>query len=257
MAEQAFHTRALSVTLGKRPVLRDLSFSCQFGEVTAVLGPNGAGKSTLLRALSGLLPYEGEITLAGTSLHTLSALERAKRLSLVPQQSLLTAPMPVKQVVAQGRYVHRSALAALRPDDQLAIAQAMRATDIASLAQRPFSELSFGEQKRVLIARALATGARALLLDEPTASLDIEHALRLFALLRALASEGHAIVVVMHQLDHALAYSDRALLLRAGSEVAMGDARSVITAKRVRELYGVELVERGGLGFRLPSEVAP
>jgi iron complex transport system ATP-binding protein len=257
MAELAFETRGLSVTLGKRKVLRELSFACRYGEVMAVLGPNGAGKSTLLRALAGLVPALGEVTLAGVPVRTLSAAERAKQVSFVPQHSLLAAPMPVAQVVAQGRYAHRAALATLRDDDRAAIAAALSATDIEELAQRPFSELSFGEQKRVLIARALATGARTLLLDEPTASLDIEHALRLFILLRQLASQGRAVVVVLHQLDHALAYCDRATLLGRGELVAAGVTREVITKARVRELYGVELVEGMGLGFRLPEGATP
>jgi iron complex transport system ATP-binding protein len=253
MAEPAIATRDLTVQLGTREVLRGLSFTCAFGEVTAVLGPNGAGKSTLLRALTGLVPSRGNISLAGTPLHTLSASERAKRLSLVPQHSLLTARMPVASVVAQGRYAHRAALARLSTDDLTAVQAAIGATDLASLAQRPYSELSFGEQKRVLIARALATGARTLLFDEPSASLDIEHTLRLFALLRRLAGEGRAVCVVLHQLEHALEFADRALLLQQGSALAFGAAREVLTAARVRELYRVELVAAGSVGFRLPE----
>jgi iron complex transport system ATP-binding protein len=253
MAEQALEARNLSVRLGPREVLRDVSFACAFGEVTAVLGPNGAGKSTLLRAVSGLLPYHGQVTLEGAALDSLSAVDRAKRMSLVPQHSLLSARMPVSQVVAQGRYAHRAVLARLGPDDLAAVEAAMAATDVLFLRDRPFSELSFGEQKRVLIARALATGARTLLFDEPTASLDIEHTLRLFSLLRALAGEGRAVCVVLHQLEHALTFADRALLLQAGVAVALGAAREVITKERVRELYRVELVPQGSFGFRLPE----
>ena len=253
MAELALETRNLSVQLGRREVLREIAFTCAFGEVTAVLGPNGAGKSTLLRALAGLVPYHGEVRIQGTSLHELSALDRAKRLSLVPQHSLLSARMPVEQVVAQGRYAHRAALARLGQGDLAAVETAMAATDVLVLRARPFSELSFGEQKRVLIARALATEARILLFDEPTASLDIEHTLHLFALLRSLASEGRAICVVLHQLEHALTFAHRALLLREGKPMALGEAREVITAERVRELYRVELVPQGGFGFRLPE----
>ena len=253
MAEQAIEARNLTVELGKREVLSNLTFACGFGEVTAVLGPNGAGKSTLLRALSGLLPAQGHVTLEGVPLATLGASERAKRLSLVPQHSMLSARMPVASVVAQGRYAHRAALARLTTHDLAAVEAAMRATDLTALAERPFSELSFGEQKRVLIARALCTGARTLLFDEPTASLDIEHTLRLFGLLRRLASEGHAVCVVLHQLEHALTFADRALLLQQGSALAFGDAREVLTAERVRQLYRVELVPHGSVGFRLPE----
>lgn len=253
MAEPALVVRDLCVTLGRREVLRGVACEARYGEVLAVLGPNGAGKSTLLRATSGLVPYRGEVVLDGRNMAGLPPRERAKHMSFVPQQSMLTAAMPVEQVVAQGRYAHRPAIARPTHEDDTVVAEAMRETDVQHLARRAFNELSHGEQKRVLLARALATGARILLLDEPSAALDIEHALRLFVLLRKLAAQGRAIVVVLHQLDDALTYCDCAVLLRQGSVVAQGPSREVVTPERVRELYGVVLIEGGGFGFRLPE----
>jgi iron complex transport system ATP-binding protein len=246
MAE--LRVRDLRVTLGERDVLDGVSFDARAGEVLAVLGPNGAGKSTLLRAVLGLLPRRGEVTLDGVALAGLPARTLATKVSLVPAQSQLTAALSVREVVALGRYSHHTA----RAVDDARIDEALVETDLVPLAERSFSELSTGEQKRTLLARALCTDASLLLLDEPTASLDIEHALRLFALLRTLATEGRAVVLVLHQIEHALAYADRALLLQRGKQLAWGPAHDVISPTNVRALYGVEMVERAAPGFRLP-----
>lgn len=249
----ALEVRNLCVRRGPREILRGVSLEARFGEITAILGPNGAGKSTLLRALCGLLDATGEIRLDGQPIGQMDAFARAKQLSFVPQHSQLSVAMPVYRVVAQGRYTHRPGLSRLRDEDHAAIRAALAESDALQLSERPFTELSFGEQKRVLIARALATGARTLLLDEPTASLDVEHALKLFVLLRALAAQGRCIVVVLHQLDEALRYSDRAALIKAGELIASGPSREIISRERVRMLYNVEMVPGGGLGFALPG----
>ncbi|MDB4989343.1 MAG: hypothetical protein JWN04_4521 [Myxococcaceae bacterium] len=251
----ALQIRGLSVTLGGRTVLHELSFEARFGELLAVVGPNGAGKSTLLRALCGLVPGSGELTLEGRALPALSGTERARRVSFVPQQSKLTAALRVHEVVRLGRFSHRSTDARTRGEDERAIARAMAETDIESLRNRAFSDLSSGEQKRVLLARALCTEARILLLDEPTAALDIEHALQLFALLRRLAAQGWAVVVVLHQLEHALSFADRALLLSAGRLLALGATADVLTPELVLALHRVQLVPLGAPDFRLPRQV--
>jgi len=249
----ALCANGLSVWRGARQVLHDVSFIAEVGHITAVLGPNGAGKSTLLRALCGLQRYRGRVSLGSQCIDAMAAHERARDISFVPQHSQLVAAMPVWEVVALGRYAHRGGVARLSDQDRTHIEHAMQEADVARFMDRSFSELSFGEQKRVLIARALCTGAGYLLLDEPTASLDIEHALRLFELLTALAEQGRSIVVVLHQLDEAYKFSHRSLLLKEGRVVASGPSREIISPERVRELYGVELVPGGALGFRLPG----
>ncbi|MFT3928115.1 MAG: ABC transporter ATP-binding protein [Myxococcales bacterium] len=249
----ALEVRELSVQLGQREVLKRVSLRAESGQVTAILGPNGAGKSSLLRAVAGILDGRGQVLLHGVPAATIEPRERAKLVSFVPQNSLLRVAMPVRSVVAQGRYAHRSSVARLGPADEAAIDEALTETDTQGLAARPFTELSFGEQKRVMIARALATGARTLLLDEPTASLDVEHALRLCVLLRALAGQGRCVVVVLHHLDEALTYADEVALIKSGELIAHGPAQDIITPERVRALYGVDMVFGGGLGFRLPE----
>jgi len=250
----ALVVEALSVSLGSRAVLHEVRLEAAFGETTAILGPNGAGKSTLLRAISGLVAHTGKVTLSSTPLTHLVPHERAKLLSFVPQSSLLSAAMPVRDVVMQGRYAHRIGQARRNADDKLAVSSAMEETDVAQFADRAFTQLSFGEQRRVLIARALATGARTILLDEPAAALDIAHSLSLYALLQRLAAQGRCIVVVLHDLDDVRQYTDQAVLLQAGRVTASGASREVLNARRVREVYGVELIESGGLAFRLPHQ---
>jgi iron complex transport system ATP-binding protein len=156
--------------------------------------------------------------------------------------------------VAQGRYAFGRGLGALSRDDEAHVEDAMRITDVTDLARRRFTELSHGERRRVLLARAIATSARLILLDEPTAGLDIAHTLSLFTLLRRLSSEGFAIFVVLHDLAHVLAHADRALLLSRGETVAVGPVDEVVTGERVREVYGVEMVPGAALGYRLVSE---
>lgn len=253
MAEPLLAVRHVSAALGGRSVLEEVSLELGAGELCAVLGPNGAGKSTLLRAILGLIPHRGEVRIEGAPMHTLTPAQRARCISFVPQESELTAALPVRDVVRLGRYAHAAFTRPVR-DDADAVSRALVDCDVHALADRPFSDLSSGEKKRVLIARALCTGARTLLLDEPTAALDIEHALRLFALLRRVAREGRAVLVVLHQVEHALAFADRALLLQAGKTRALGPVHEVLTAAHVRALYGVELVEGGAPGFRLIGE---
>jgi iron complex transport system ATP-binding protein len=241
----------VSVALGKKPVLHSVQLEARYGEIVALLGPNGAGKTTLLRALAGLLPHGGRIEIDGGELHALSRREAARRLAFVPQRTLLAARIPVEAVVSQGRYAHRGGLGRMTDADHAAIERALQRADVLALRERELPDLSYGEQRRVLLARALATEARVLLLDEPTAALDISHALQLYQTLRELAQAGHCIVLVAHQLDDALRHTDRSVLLASGRVVTAGPSADVIRSEHVERVYGVALVEAGAVGFRL------
>ncbi|MGF1466269.1 MAG: ABC transporter ATP-binding protein [Sandaracinaceae bacterium] len=254
MAERgdvALHARGLTVRRAGRTVLASVDVEVRYGELVVVLGPNGAGKSTLLRALAGLWASQGEVLLDGVALGRLGPRARAARLTFVPQRSGLAARLRVDAVVAQGRFAHAGYLGSLSGSQRAAVHEAMARVDVLHLAERFYTELSEGEARRVVLARALATGARVLLLDEPTAALDIRHALTLRRSLRGLADAGFALVVVLHDLDDASTLADRAILLRDGRIVRSGPPADVIAPDPIREVYGVELVPAGGLGFRL------
>jgi len=248
----SLEAREVTVRRGGREVLVDVSLDVEAGAVTGVLGPNGAGKSSLLLALLGALPdglAKGEVTLEGRPLADWSAGERAQRVAYVPQVTELTAPLSVRSVVNMGR----RATSGWAPWSSLGrdavVDEAMARTDVTGLAERRFDALSGGEQRRVLLARALATEARVVLLDEPAASLDVGHALALYGRLRELARDGYAVVVVLHDLDDALRFTDRALLLEGGAAVAMGPTSAVITPERIEVVYGVTMQTDAGLRF--------
>ena len=245
--------RGLGVRRGHRVVLADLDFTVGAGSITVLLGPNGAGKSTALKAILGLLDHDGVVELAGSDTRQLEPRERARRAAYVPQHSALDAPLPVRDVVAQGRFPHGNdaLFSGLGATDRQRVEAALEKTDVTALGDRPFNALSYGERRRVLLARALCTDAPLLLLDEPTAALDVGHALRLFEVLRAVAAGGTAIVLVLHQLQEAAAVADRAVLLADGRCARQGTAAEVVSAEPIRSVYGVELVPAGQFACRL------
>jgi iron complex transport system ATP-binding protein len=254
MASPLLETRGLTVVRGGQPRLADVSLSLHAGDMLALLGPNGAGKSTFMKAVAGILPSQGVLLLDGTPARDLSRRARARRLAYVPQHSALDAPMLARDVVALGRFAHRGTWGTTRAADRAAIAAALDATGTTPFADRPFTHLSYGERRLVLLARALATGAPLLLLDEPTAALDVAHALGLLERLRALAQGGHAVIVALHHLDEAAVHCSRALLLRGGRVVRSGPVADVVAQGPVREVFGVDLIPGESFGYHLPDQ---
>jgi iron complex transport system ATP-binding protein len=240
---------ALTVRRDGCPVVDHLSFGADPGTVTALIGPNGAGKSTALRAILGLLPATGQVVVGGRDLWRMAPRARARALGYVPQRSGINVAMTARNVVAQARFAHQGALARLGAEDAAAIAQALARTNAGQFAERPFTQLSAGEQQRVLLARALAAGAGTILLDEPTAALDIGHALALLDLLRALAGEGRAVVVVLHDLDQVARIADQVVLLHQGRTQARGAPGEVLTAAALQPVFGVVPIPAGAIGF--------
>ena len=205
---------AVGVRFGRRVVLDRVG--CRFERGwTAIVGPNGAGKSTLLRVLAGLLPPdEGLVTLDGVALADLAPRERGRRLAWLAQGSDVTGDLDARETVALGRLPHTGLFGLNRPDDEAAVERAMATTECLSLRHRPLAELSGGERQRVLLARALASEATTLLLDEPTTHLDPPHQVAMVRLARRLAAT-HTVVTVLHDLPLAL-LADRVLVLQAG-----------------------------------------
>ena len=241
----------VGVTLGGRGIVDGVDLETTPGTLTAIVGPNGSGKTTLLRALAGLVDFSGEIAVGGRSVRELGPAERARRIAYLPQASELRAMLSVRQVVALGRYAQRPGLLASTRSDERAVLAALERVKARELAEQAFPRLSGGQKRLVLLARALASGARTLLLDEPTASLDVKHSLELFELLAQLASDGYTLVVVLHDLDDVERHAQRALLLDAGRTQAWGPPREAAFAAAAERTYGVALVPRGRLGFRL------
>lgn len=246
----------VAVALGARTVLFDVDVEANPGEVLALLGPNGAGKSTLLKALAGLLAYRGRIEIGGAEVASLSPKERAMRVSYVPQRSLLRSALSVEEVVALGRYVHGTGFGGMSKGDRVAIDHALTTTHADLLRDRIFTQLSVGEQQRVLLARALASDAPILLLDEPTAALDVGEGLSVLRLIRTLASRKHTIVVVLHDLADARTTTDQALLLKEGRVVERGTTHTVVAPDPIRKAYGVRLVENARIGFESDTEAS-
>jgi iron complex transport system ATP-binding protein len=259
MADARLVVDGVSVSRGPRRVVDGVSFSAPAGALTVLLGPNGAGKSTLLKAIAGVLPYDGVVRVDGADAGGLDPQARARAVAYVPQHSALDAPLPVRDVVELGRYPHGGGglrRGRQRADDDAAVARALERTDLVALADRPFNALSYGERRRTLLARALATGAGVLLLDEPTAALDVGHALALLAVLRELATGGAAVLLVLHQLQEAAEVADHAVLLDRGRCVRTGAPREVIASEPVRAVYGVDIVPAAQFACRLPQRRA-
>jgi iron complex transport system ATP-binding protein len=252
--KQGLSIQNLSAGYGKTLVFQGVGFEAPRGQITALLGPNGSGKSTLLKSVLGLMPSEGRLRLDGEDLRALSPLQRAQSIAYVPQRTVLSARLSVEEVVDLGRFAHRGPFSLRSQEDALAVEDALSRAGVGALRERIFTELSGGERQRVLLARALATGAKTLLLDEPTSALDVRQVLTIHRVLRELAQDGCCIVVVLHGLAEARKNSDRAVLLSRGAVVQEGLVDDVLQADSIRSVYGVELVEGGALGFCLPGE---
>ncbi|MBI4316259.1 MAG: heme ABC transporter ATP-binding protein [Chloroflexi bacterium] len=233
----------LSASYGTRPVLRGVTLGVAGGEALALVGPNGAGKSTLIRAISGVVPARGgEVWLDDVNLLTLSPSERAKRVAVVPQMIHLPDAFTVGEIVLMGRTPHLPLWAAESRRDCEIAWQAMKRTQIESLAERRAHELSGGEQQRAVIARALAQEPRVLLLDEPTAHLDLRHQIATLELIQSLAKDsGLVVLMTLHDLNQAAIYADRVALMSQGEIVAQGSAAEVFTAGQLSKVYGVRV----------------
>jgi iron complex transport system ATP-binding protein len=238
----ALEARGLGYGYPGRAVGRGLDLALAPGEVLCVLGPNGGGKTTLFRTLLGLLPAQaGEVRLQGAPLQSLPRAEVARRMGYVPQGSATQFAFTVREAVLMGRTAHVGLFAAPGPADRAAAEEAIEALGIVSLAERVVTELSGGERQLAMIARALAQGARLLVLDEPTASLDFGNQVRVLREIRRLAGEGYAVVFSTHDPGQAFLAAGRVLLIAHGGAFRQGAPEDVITARNLREVYGVDV----------------
>lgn len=251
MAEPIVVVKDLSVHVEAHKLVGPVDFEVHGGAITCLLGRNGSGKTSALRAVMGLASYTGSARVRGIETRDLDARVRARSVAYVPQQSRLHAALPVSSVVAQGRYAATGRVDGDGGDP--VVEAAMRRTDVSALRSRAFPTLSLGEQRRVLVARALATEAPCLLLDEPDAYLDVGQRVRLFGLLRELRDDGIALLVVVHALTQARESADSCLVMDEGRVVSRGTPREALTPEILRTVFAVDAVEDAAPRYVLPS----
>jgi len=230
----------VTVRYGARAALADVSVAFEAGTLTGLVGPNGAGKTTLLRAALGLLPAQsGTVRVFDRPLAQYSPDARARAIAYLPQSTEAHWPLVARRVVALGRLPHRPAFTRIAPTDEAAIDKALARCDALAFADRRLDEISAGERARVLLARALATVAPILLVDEPAAHLDPAHQLRLMELLCEEARRGTAVVVTLHDLPLAARYCDRLVLLKNGAVVSSGKPEEALNDAALAHVFGV------------------
>jgi iron complex transport system ATP-binding protein len=241
----------LSHSYGKSPVLKNLTFSVRKGDFFVIIGPNGSGKTTLMKVISGLLiPRSGRLNILGRSVGNYTRKTLARTIAFVPQTIPVDFPFTVREVVLMGRSPYLGMLGLEQEKDLKIAQQAITFTGIEHLAHRKLDQLSGGEQQRVFIARAICQQPQIILLDEPTASLDLSHQIRIMDLMERLKKDkGVTVVMVSHDVNLAAMYGDRLLLINQGKILHLGTPDEVLTFQTLEEAYGCTLlVDESPLG---------
>jgi iron complex transport system ATP-binding protein len=240
MVVTMLETRALSIGYGTREVARGIDITVTPGEVLCLLGPNGAGKTTLFKTLLGLLPpLSGIVTLDGRDIATLARREIAQSIAYVPQAQMMEFAYSVLDLVLMGRTAHLGPFASPAPTDQARALQALEILGIADLAGASCAEISGGQRQLVLIARALAQDAKTIILDEPTASLDLGNRVLVMDRIKGLAHAGLGVVLSTHDPDHALDMAQKVVVIAGHTQAAYGPTRDILTARLLSDVYGV------------------
>jgi iron complex transport system ATP-binding protein len=236
--------RNLRHAYGAETVLRGLSFEVHEGEFFIIIGPNGSGKTTLLKILAGIdRSFQGSVALLQQPLKSYTRRELARRLALVPQLAAETFPFSVWEVLLMGRAPHMGLLGLESQKDRRIAEQAMRFTGVSHLGRRRLDQLSGGERQRVYLARAVCQEPAVILLDEPTAALDLAHQIRVMDLMARLREErGVTIVMVSHDINLAAMYADRLMLLKDGTRMAIGAPREIVTYQNIERTYGCRVL---------------
>ncbi len=242
--KSAFAVNNLSYAYSSQHVLQSLSFSIAQSEIFIIIGPNGAGKTTLIKLMAGIIKRQsGQIDVLQEPIGSYSQKKLAQVLAYVPQGLPVGFPFTVEETVLLGRAPHQKVLGLASEDDLKIVRQTMTFTEVDHLARRKLDQLSGGEQQRVLIARALCQQPQVILLDEPTASLDLSHQIRIMDLMEKLKAEkGVTVIMVSHDVNLAAMYADQLLLLKAGEIVCMGTPGAVLNFETLEETYNCQLL---------------
>ncbi len=243
-SSEMLNVQNIAADYGTVEVLRDISFDLRQGQIIAVLGANGAGKTTLIRTLNGTLAvFSGEIHLDGMPLATISRREIARKIAVVAQENETRFPITVLEFVLSGRFINGNAFGWETPDDIDFARNALAACDLVEFGSRLMNNLSGGERQRVVLARAIATNARILLLDEPTANLDLAHQAMMFRLVRQRCLQSnYSAIVITHDLNLAAEFADEIIMLRNGTIATKGSPGEVLTAENIKKVFDVEVL---------------
>ncbi len=234
----------VSVKYDGREILRDISFGIEAGEIAVLIGANGAGKTTILKAINGgVAASSGEVLLDGRSIGKMRRREIAKKIAVVAQENETKFPVSVEEFILAGRFAHSSAFGWETEEDETAAEREMKACGLLNFRNRMMNELSGGERQRVVLARALAAETELLMLDEPTANLDLSHQALMFRLIREKC-ETRALgsLVITHDLNLAAAFADKIILLGGGKIIASGSPNEVLLAENLKDVYGIDVL---------------
>lgn len=231
----------LTFGYGKQPVIKNINLNFEKGTFIGLIGPNGAGKSTLLNLLMGMIkPTTGDVSLYGQPLKQYKQRELARQMSLVPQDVSIDYAFSVREIVAMGRNPHLGPFQPETQRDRALIDLAMEKTDLLQMATRNVNQLSGGERQRVFIARSIAQEAPILLLDEPTANLDLCHQLEVLSLVKALTKDGQLAISAIHDVELASRFCDQLILIHEGEIAAQGSPVEVLTRENLYQFFSIE-----------------
>ena len=232
--------RTLTLAYDKRVIVQELDVQITDGSFTVIVGPNACGMSTLLKSLARVLkPQSGSVYLDGQAIASYPSKQVAKQLGMLPQSPVVPGGIVVEELVARGRFAHQKLLRQWSPQDEAAVADAMRQTEVTDLADRFVDELSGGQRQRVWLAMALAQQTPILLLDEPTTFLDLSHQFEVLDLCAELHEQGRTIVAVLHDLNHACRYATELIVMKDGEVLAQGAPGEVMTAELVERVFAM------------------
>lgn len=240
----ALEVENLKFGYGKNLVLDEISFKVRKGEFISIIGPNGSGKSTLLKILNHIyIPWEGKVSMEGNNINHLNKKKLAKKIALVAQDTRIDYEFTVEDIVLMGRHPHKKRFQKDNIRDYDIVRESLEMTNTVDLKNRIVTEISGGEMQRVMIARALAQRPSIILLDEPTSHLDINHQMEILKLLKEMnRKNGTTIILVIHDINLGIRYSDQIIMLNKGKLIGMGNSQKIITRNNIKSVYDINTV---------------